>query len=264
MKRISTLSSLVVATACLTGGCPQAEEEAPPELPPVNSMAMELSALTSAPAVAKSGGSAALGDYENFANAYTRVAIVDLAALAVVALPAAAIALAIDQPGEQLSDGSFHWSVTVLGSTADVFVDHSLANGWDGQLFISNASQQNFLWVEGAFTSLLNEGSWTLHDPNLPAGNDVSLEILWDYRAANDFSLTYRNANQQSEGFGDTMDFALVGRNASLVYDDASEPTQVATILWDAVTAEGGIQVPGFNEGQESCWDASFVNTACK
>jgi hypothetical protein len=268
MKSITTISSsLVIASTLALGGCQQSEEEeVPPELPRVSSMSMDLDALTSAPAIAKSGARAAIGDYANFGNAYTRVAIVEVAAIALVALPATAIGLALTAPAEHVGDGRFHWSVTALGATADVFVQHSLPDGWKGELYISSAglNLNNFLWVEGDFNSILTDGTWTLHDPNLPAANDTSLEIDWKYRADDDLSLTYRNVNQQSEDVGDTMDFSVLGDNASLVYTDASNPAQVATIIWDVFTAEGGMQVPDYNEGQEACWDAAFVNSSCK
>jgi hypothetical protein len=267
MKVTGTIiSSLLATSALVLSGCPQAEEEeeAPPSLPRISSLSMDMSALTSAPTAAKQGGSTAIGDYENFAHAYTRVAIVEVAALAVVALPATAIGLAISTPGEQLSDGSYHWSVSALGATANVFVSHNFTDGWRGELYVSGANLNNFLWAEGEFNTALTDGTWTLHDANLPAGNDTSLEIDWRYRADDDLSLTYHNVNQQSDGAGDTMDFTISGSNASLVYTDASEPNQVATIIWDAFTAEGAIQVPDFNGGQEACWDDLFVNTSCK
>lgn len=265
MNTIASISTpLLIAASLAVGGCQVEEKESPPELPRVTSLSMDMSALTSAPDVAKTDTSTAIGDHANFANAYTRVVIVDVVAVALVVLPATAIGLAISQPGEQLADGSFHWSVTVLGTTADVFVAHSFADGWTGELYITNANHDNYLWVEGAFNTALTNGTWTLHDSTLPAGADKSLEIDWDHRALADYSLTYRNANAQNEGFGDTMDFTLVGTNASLVYDDVSEPGQIATIVWDSITAEGGIQVPGFNGGDEACWDAAFLNTSCK
>ena len=266
MNKIASISTpLLIAASLVVGGCAQEEEEeAPPSLPLATSMSMDMSALTSAPNIAKTDTSTAVGDHANFANAYTRVVIVDVIAVALVVLPATAIALAINQPAERQNDGSYHWTVTALGTTADVFVAHSLGEGWTGELYITNDTHSNYLWVEGAFTTDLTNGTWTLHDSTLAAGADVSLEIDWDHRAVADYSLTYRNANTQNEGFGDTMDFTLVGQNASLVYTDASAPSQVATIVWDTVTAAGGMQVPEFNGGEEACWDAAFLNTSCK
>jgi hypothetical protein len=253
------LLSLMVTTVFVLGACAQEE---PPDLPQVSSISANLEGPASAPLMARNANPAVLGDYQNFANAWVRVGIVQTVAVALVAVPAAVIGVALSQ--EPSKDGDlWRWSVTALGATADLQVGLSLVEGWDVELRISNANLTDYLWVEGNFATVLTSGTWVVHNPELAAGADSALEIAWTAASEEDYSLRYSNVAATNEGFGDVMDFRVLGTSATLVFDDASEPSQVATIQWDTVGLSGSIQVPLYNEGNEACWGADFVNASC-
>lgn len=251
--------SLSIATAFAFGAC---GGDDPPDLPQVSSMSANLEAPNSAPAPAKNADPAVVGDYQNFANAFVRVRIVQTVAVAAVVVPAAVIGAALTQEPVEEGD-TWHWSVTALGATADLYVKLGLVSGWDVELFVTNNEVTDFLWVEGDFTTDLSSGTWTAHDPSLPAASDEVLEIEWTHSSETDNAISYTNVNSEHEGFEDVMSFTIIQSNAVLVFDDASDPDQVATIAWDMLSKAGAIQVPLFNGGNEACWDAEFKNTAC-
>lgn len=255
----ATLSSLAAATFAMSA-CAQEE---PPELPQVSSMSANLEAPNSAPAPAKNADPAVLGDYQNFANAYVRVRIVQTAAVAAVVLPAAVMGIALTQEPTKEGD-TWHWSVTALGSTADLFVNVGLVDGWDVEMYITNNEVTDFLWIEGDFAVDLSSGTWLSHSAELPAASNEVLEIGWTHISETENSLTYTNVNSDHEGFEDVMSFSIGGTTATLVFDDASEPDQVANITWDLVSKAGSIEVPLFNNGEVACWDDVFENSDCQ
>jgi hypothetical protein len=254
------LLSLLVTGVFVFGGC--AAEEEPPELPQVSSISANLEGPASAPLMARNANPALAGDYQNFANAWVRVSVVQVVAVALVAVPAAVIGAALSQ--EPRKDGElWRWSVTALGATADLQVGLGLVDGWDVELRITNANLTDYLWVEGNFATILTSGTWVVHNPELAAGADSALEISWTATSEEDYSLSYSNVDSSHEGFGDVMSFSVLGTSATLVFEDASEPTQVATIQWDIIGLDGSIQVPLYNEGNVACWDGLFVNATC-
>lgn len=253
-----TLSSLAAATL-VTGACAQ---EDPPKLPNVSSMSANLEAPNSAPAPAKNADPAALGDYQNFANAYVRVRIVQTAAVAAVIVPAAVMGIALTQEPTKEGD-TWHWSVSAGGATADLYVSLGLIDGWDIEMFVTNDEVTDFLWIEGDFATDLSSGTWVGHSADLPAASDEVLEINWTHVSETEHSLSYTNVNSEHEGFEDVMSFSISGTEATLVFEDASEPTQTANISWDLVSKAGSIEVPLFNDGNAACWDSVFVNSDC-
>ncbi len=256
--------SLLLGTACIKG------EDDSPDLPPAESLSVDLSVLNSAPVGAKNaptGQTAAPEDYLNFANAWARVKVVQFFAGLVIVVPAAAIAAALQQ--SPMKDGDrWVWQVTVGDTTADLEVAASLVSGFDVDLYVTNPQLTRYLWVEGNFGDGSGTGEWVLHDPEIEGDDDRALSITWTYVSSTDRSLSYEilspRPNANDEVFqGDTFSFSVDGTNATLEYEDADEPGTVAVISWDTGTGAGLLQVPGFNAGAAACWDELFENTGC-
>jgi hypothetical protein len=256
LTALITASALTVATGCV--------QEEPPDLPPVGTMTAELGTMQDAPPAAKNADPAVAGDYANFANAWVRVNVLRLYATGVVAVPAVAMALALTQEPRQQGN-SWLWSLTIGEVTGDLELTAGLVSGYDVGLYVTNPSEglDQYLWIEGHANTALSEGYWVGHSVDLPAGDDELVEISWTYLADDDRSLEFSNVSSASEDVGDVIAYAVNGTTATVVYDDASEPEKVATIIWDTVTGVGSIQVPLYNDGNAACWDASFVNVAC-
>ena len=260
-KNLARLSLASVAAGTLIAGACVQEEE-PPGLPQVSSISANLESPNSAPAPAKNADPAVIGDYQNFANAFVRVRIVQTVAVAAVVVPAAVMGIALSQEPTKEGD-SWHWSVTALGATADLYVNVGLVDGWDVEMFITNDELTDFLWIEGDFAVDLSSGTWLSHSAELPAASNEVLEIGWTHTSETEHTLTYTNVNSEHEGYEDVMSFSINGTSATLVFDDASEPSQTANISWDTASNAGSIEVPLFNNGDVACWDDAFVNTEC-
>lgn len=231
-------------------------------------MTVDLAAVEAAPLVAKGDPNAPATivpvEYENFANAWLRVKVLQLLAAGVVVVPGTAIALALSQQPTE-DDGIFTWTVTVGMATAELDVTAGLVDGWDVDLYVTNPDEglNRFLWVEGDSNLAATEGAWTLHDPQLAAGSDEALSIEWSYTSPTDRSLAYVVRSTESPELGDSLTYTVAATTASLQYVDADDPSVAAEISWDTTTGAGRIQVPGFNAGAEACWDTVFENAAC-
>jgi hypothetical protein len=257
----NTISSLIAASAMVLGtvGC----AEQPPELPPVASMSADISSVDSAPAIAKNAALQGDGEYTNFANGWVRVALVRAWATGVLLVPAASMGIALTQEPHKQGD-RWVWSVTVGATTGDLELSADLADGWTVEFYVSNQQLDRYLWIEGHFVTDLTSGYWLGHDPNLPAGDDEVLEISWQYTSPTDHSLEYSNVNSSSPDIGDVLSYTRSGQTATVVFDDASEPDQVATVSWDTTTGAGSIEVPLYNGGAEACWGSTFQNAPCE
>ena len=230
-------------------------------------MTVDLAAMSAAPIAAKGDPSTAFAvpsQYENFAHAWLRVKVLQVFAVGVIVVPGTAIALALSQePTEE--GGVWTWSVDVGASTIDLDVTAGLAQGWDVDLFVTNPNEglDRFRWVAGDSNLAATDGTWMLHDPELPASNTEALAIEWNYVSDTDRSLAYVVRNTESPEFGDSLTLTIAGTTASLQYVDADSPSIAAEIRWDESGA-GQIEVPGFNSGVAACWNTSFENTPCE
>ncbi|MBT8495007.1 MAG: hypothetical protein KJO07_18300 [Deltaproteobacteria bacterium] len=256
--------SLVIAFSLLSAAC--VKEDDPPDLPPAGSMTVDLAAVEAAPLVAKGEPNTQTivpVQYENFAQAWVRVKVLQLFAVGVIVVPGTAIALALSQEPTE-SNGVWTWTVTVNSATAELDVSAGLASGWDVDLYVTDPQQSldRYLWVEGDSNLDVTEGTWTLHDPEL-TGNDEALAIEWSYTTDTDRSLAYVVRNSEIPESGDSITFTVAGTTASVTYVDADDPSVMAEISWDTTTGAGQITVPGFNGGAAACWDELFENADC-
>ena len=259
-KSVGILASVALALTA-TFGC--ANNEEPPELPPVTSLTTNLEAPAAAPDTAKNADINGTGVHTNFANAWVRVKVLQLYGAGIILIPGTVMAAALTQQPTLRGD-TWVWSVTALGATADLEVRGAVNEGWDIDLLISNTELDRYLWIEGNFALDLSEGIWTAHDANLPAGADDVLDIRWTYVSDTERTLVFENTNQSSPDVGDVLTYSVSGNTATLRFDDASEANQIAEITWDSTTGLGSIQVPDYNNGERACWNAAFENAACQ
>ena len=135
-RLLSTVGSLLICSM-ISLGCAQ---EQPPELPPVESMSADVSAMEAAPFAARNANPDGTGEYSNFANAWLRVNLLRLYAAGVMFVPAVAMGLALTQEAE--ADGEdWVWTVTVGQTTARLEVALGLVSGWDVDFLISNPEE---------------------------------------------------------------------------------------------------------------------------
>jgi len=260
-KQISSTLTACAFLAASLGAC--VAQEDPPELPPVGSMQANIEGPSSAPPIAKNAPLEGDGTYTNFANAWVRVKVLQAYATGIVLIPAIVMGAALTQEPTQ-HGGTWVWTVSAGGATADLEVRLGPVTGWDVDLYVTNAEVTRFLWVEGNFAADLSEGYWLGHDVTLPAADNDVLEIAWTYHSDTDRTLAFSNVNHTSPDVGDVVTFTVSGTTATLVYDDASDPDLIANISWDTTSYDGSIQVPGYNGGAIACWNTAFENASCE
>lgn len=261
-RRHSNILALVASTALVSASLTGCVQEQPPELPPVGSLTANIEVVEAAPDEAKNADPAGVGDYTNFANAWVRVKILQLYAGGVILIPAVVMAAALAQEPRQEGE-AWIWTVTAGGATADLELRANLA-GWDIDLYVTNADVERFLWIEGDFDVDLGAGTWRANDANRAAGENAVLEIAWNYLADNERSLVFTNVDQQSPDVGDVLSYTISGNTATVGFDDADNPEQIAQASWDNTTGVGDVEVPLYNNGERACWDTTFSNVACE
>ncbi len=252
----------ILILLCGTLGCPADDDN--PNLPPASTLTANVETLKGAPQAAKNANITTPGDYQNFANAWLRVQIVNAAAVGIIAIPTLTLhATTATQP--TFAGGTWTWQTTIQ-NTNNVTVEliGSLLLGWNVDMTITNSDLTDFLWVDGQFSGDRTSGTWTLHDPDLPLATNEVLTVGWEYTDDTHRQLAYSNVNAQSADMNDVMTWSIADTTAMLAFTDADNVEGSGTIQWDTTTGVGWIEVPEYNNGDKACWDTEFKNTTCQ
>ena len=235
-------------------------KEAPPSLPPVESMKLDLSFFenSSNNPLAKT----TLSKY-NYFNAAGRVWLISAFVTLAAVVPTAVFSAAISQDAELQPDGKFHWIYTVQNNNDTFMADLA---GWVDQqstevvweMYISSNTHSpeldHFLWYEGR-SKIANKGGWWLfYDDKSPGTLVDVLKVDWQIPDADHRELVLSNIRQASDDFGDTLRYSIENYDNNFVFYDASELI-TNTIYWDSQTGVGFIEWFDYKEGVCSYWD---------
>lgn len=263
-NRANYLSIHVIITLLsvqLVLGC----EGQPPELPPVDTMQPEISALAVAPAEAKQVDDFATSEYAHFAMAWSHFSWITQHLVSVVAIPASATERAIGQDAVRFDASEWRWSVKMLAfditlkTTGDAAEGYNISYRTDGP----NLGLHNFIWVTGHFLGDVSSGTWVLHDQDYSGGTNEVMQIDWTITNETDRTLIFTNLKSGHENHGDIWNFVRVGSTAQVIYEDPDDEEWFANITWDVHEGNGSIHTPGYNQGRISCWDTAFKNIDC-
>jgi len=237
------------------------EKERPPELPPVESMQINLSFFDSLSS--NSLEKTALTKH-NFIAAAWRIFIINTTFRVAAIVPTAVFLAALSEDPVLKDDGKFHWIYTTTSNsdsfTADLagWVDRESSEVvWE--MYVSSNTHSpkldNFLWYEGRAKIGNKQGWWMFHDDKSPDALVEVLKIDWQIPNENYRELILSNLNQANEGYGDSLKYIYDNFNEYLIFIDASQNNSVNTIYWDSQTGAGYIEWFDYNEGNRSYWD---------
>jgi hypothetical protein len=258
------LGVLVAAIAAGCGETTEPETDAP-QLPPLQSMQMDLSFFTegsgqgAAPTAAEPAGTKL-----NFLNAVVRAAFVNVAVVTVLTPPALAFSAALHTFPSREDDGSYLWIYTwvhqgqdhqirLRGTPAGVHVD------WE--LYVVLPGHEAQLWFSGRSYRDRDEGFWVFRDFSAEGDPEV-LRIDWEVNSEQDATLEFRNIHAGSDEEGDELRYRAEGPMNSIEFLDASS-TETWDIIWNEADGSGSLQVPDYNNGQRACWDTNQDDASC-
>lgn len=265
--KITAVCAIAFMVLFTLTSCDKEKVENRPELPPVESLAMDFSNFASPPAGMKSTEAG----YVNFVLSYTTVSFWSASAMLVTALPVAAYTHALAQTPEYLGDNIWEWSfefqhnsLTYLATlTGERLNDEEFSM----DMVISPASmpEEGVRWFDGVIRYDHTSADWTVYRE----GSIEVLEIAWnkDYETQEaDLTYTYTEAGQEETG-----SYIMWEYRPGEVYDAAytiSMSRGMTSIEWNLSTIEGRVKAPAYFEDEEwHCWDslASGLNDiACE
>jgi hypothetical protein len=267
-KRIQLLGrgGLVIVLAVAMFGCTNnTEPESPaPDLPPLQSMQMDLSFFGDpGTAGAAAAAAEATGLKLNFLNAAVRAAFVNVAVITVLTPPSLAFAAAI-HTFPSYDDGSYLWIYTWV----DNGQDHQIrlrgtpdGNRVDWELYVVLPGAEAELWFRGQSHTDRDEGYWVFSDFTAPGDPEV-LRIDWDVNSETDAELRFLNIHAGREEEGDELRYRVDGPMHSIEFSDASTGEDW-DIIWNEVDGSGSLRVPGYNNGERACWDTDQNDVVC-
>ena len=240
------------------------EKRVAPELPPVQSMQVDVSFFITTPNISLQ--KSAISKW-NFVNAAARVAIINTVVLAASVAPSVVFGVAISQTPKLQNDGKFHWIYTAADTVfgKEIFFEVDLV-GWIDEteqesvweIYVSSNNHtpqlNHFLWYQGRSEIGDKKGWWLFHDDKSADSLVDVLKVEWDLSDENDKELIFTNVKALSDEYGDYLKYGSEFSDRFLIFFDASE-NKTNTIYWNAETGAGFIEWQNYNNGAKSYWD---------
>ena len=265
-NRLLTLGVMIICLFTLTT-CekePTKPDDVAPELPPVQSMQVDMSFFNSSQNFTLNKATVSK---LNFLSAATRVTIINLKVFAASIIPTTVLVAALSQPVELKDDGKWHWIFTVADKDSDTFsvdlagwIDTPQAETvWEIYISSSNHTPEldHFLWYYGRSKISNKEGWWIFNDDKSPDSLVEVTKIDWEIPDENDKDLVFTNVKETSNEYGDYLKYGVELTDRFLLFFDASA-SQTNTIYWNAQTKAGYIEWFDYNNGVKSYWDENL------
>lgn len=265
---ILALACAVLLSTSLTG-CDSAgsSDEATPEVITPASFTIDLETFplgdagTSSSAVAKANG--------HVGNAAFRVGIVSALIGLNLIIPEAVTAAAL-QADPVIEDDTWIWESSTQVETGET-VSFRLEGTTEGNrvywtMAISGAGQsgegESFELYTAETAPNGEEGTWSLYYDIDGERRNV---LTADFAVDNDThkQITFTVAEGAGENVGDSVRYEQDGATRVFVWTQV-DPAETVTVEWDAETKEGSIVAPGYNSGEEACWDTNLQNAPCE
>ena len=262
MRKRFKLTTVYVLTAVVLftfASCDKEPVDQRPELPPLESLAMDFSDFANQPGGMKSSELS----YVNFLYSYTSVSFWNASAVLVSALPVAAYTHALTMTPEYLGDNTWEWSFefqhNALTYKATLTGKRLNNEEFSMEMLIGLASmpEEGVLWFDGVIRYDHTSADWTLYKE----GSLAVLEIAWnkDYETEEaDLTYTYVEPEQDETG-----SYIMWEHRPGEVYDAAytiSMSEGLINIEWNVSTIEGRVKsLAYFDDDNWHCWD-SYVN----
>ncbi len=264
----------VLALACDGGD----EKEEGPPLPSAGTMTFDISAFQTEQqnqALEPGKADGVPGEKANFNNAAFRVWWLNTSIAAHLAVPAAVLGAALYSGATW--DGvlwTWEFSVTANGQTYKAVLTGWFDNNLKEGVFLNlsmaitctacKTPLDDYVWYTGRFKADGGSGHWQFFSPEI-ATEDQSL-VRIDYEIVDEEHKTLvftNNRNDGHEDAGDVITYSRDGDAALVSVHDESEALEYEA-RWSISTTAGSLTVPGYNNGEEACWDENHLNVACQ
>lgn len=307
LSRVAIALALVIALlgvqACSNDDPvgPGPDKAAPPALPDVSTMTMDLSFFNQAgvdemsiqkgsptPELAAAGTGK-----DHFINAAVRVFFVQLVFCAAFEPPVAAFALAIHSVPQHQADGSWLWTYIFVDKTTEygIFLygkDEGNFVAWRMEVSTNNPAMplDHFVWFDGESMKNNSSGYWQFYEPvaapavgatappalraaatGAQTPGERSIRIDWLNAPGDVHQLTLLVNKSEAEDEGNTVVFY---GSPAVHYIELTDYTKnsagdVYDITWYA-DGSGHLLVPDYppdNPGTKTCWDTRQYDVAC-
>jgi len=268
--------SLVLGSAMLwLAACeknPTDSKSQKPDLPPQNSIAVDLNMFNSANNLSNLG-TVQTNAGLNFVAARLTVGAINLAVFAHMSVPVVTFAAAISQQPALKDDGKWHWVYSVTDNAGRRFqadlagwIDESArVSRWEMRISTTGlgAPLNNFLWYTGQAALKNDSGKWDIYDSAQPNNSVKVVHIDWDHPSATNATLKFTVVKPQVPENGDMLTYKAENSSRSVTYFDQSA-NNTLQIFWDEVTHAGYLIAPNYNNGQKSCWDSQLNDMTCQ
>ena len=271
MTRKLIAAAAIAALFTTLNACQSADEG--PELPPKESMSMDISAFSAA---AKTDKADEVASKKNFNQAAFRVGWLNTSIVLALASPRLIFAAALSTE-PTFADGKWTWSFSTGGAAQRFKAE---LKGW----FEGNARDGNtmelemrvgctgancklkvtdFLWYTGHFELGKRKGFWQFYNPDITQDDKTFVHIEWAVTDATHKKLTF--TNKRTDGHPDAGDIIAYARDGDAVTVDVHKAVDKIdySAEIDVHTGIGWLQVPGYNGGAKACWDGSHNDVAC-
>lgn len=262
---------LLIASSLLLFSCQDSVtsfDEQPPQLPPLESMDVDLSAFEEESGNKSANFTAENESYTHFLNATFRAMIVRGVVNSSLAIPKALLEAAENIEPELSDDGEWTWSYS-KDANGNNFEAELIATANDNdqviwQMYVTSSALNidNALLFEGEVLTDGSSGNWTyfalLGDE---AGSETS-NVTWTVESEDQVDLRLEVLSDRNGNLGDYIEYTFDSPIKRAVYYNAAED-ETAEIEWNIETLEGYIIAPNYNNGEQACWNSNFQNVEC-
>ena len=256
--------ALVGIIALVSVSCKKDENNAPPEMPPIESFQMDFSDFTEFPDTTEAKKS--LQTYQHFAYSYVTVGVWNLMTTVALAVPVAVYLESFKHTPEFLGDDTWQWTYSLDTYTARLVATRISNEQFTAEMFISKTGVEafeDFKWFEGTIMYDHTHASWKLYES--PANNVQWLDIEWtkDWEAGTS-AITYTNVKAGSEEFGSYITYGIVDDVDYDAFYTLSSATNEVNIKYNTETKAGRVKSPAhFGNADWHCWNELFQDIDC-
>jgi len=278
MKKLVSILVLltIVAIGCDDNTGVNEQEVQQPEIPPVSTLAPDLSGITGSGTASSANSEVAnLQAGDNFEAARQRAGVIGSFLGANVGFSASLIATAGSTKPEQVEENVWVWSFehenpltngtlqSELTATVEI-----LSSSVEWELLLNSSGTlielEDFNILNGTSNLDGTNGTWDI-SVLAPKSGEQSLATKneWVLDSDSTFTLNSTIALENSPLKDDSFEYVVEETTKELLFNDQSESTTVQ-IIWNPATGEGQLTAPNYNSGEPACWDSQKEDVDCE
>ncbi|PAU93059.1 hypothetical protein CK503_14160 [Aliifodinibius salipaludis] len=255
---------LIFMTSCNDSTSNIAEQDTVPEVPPANSMAMDLSIFDSS-----GSNSGTTDNQENYQEAAQTISDIQAMMNRNINPSLDLLKQADTTEAEQLNSTKWEWKFTNDEQEGRLIYEVRLVAEresndevkWD--IFLSSSVLQNEKhFISGTSNKEVTEGVWTYHGFGRAGQPSQELaELDWQMTQNQDIEVEFTIVADNSFS-GSKVNYNTEGSTRVIKLNNVNSEG-VVTIEFNKDTNAGYIKSPDYNNGEKACWDSDFNNIDC-